>query len=110
MENVAEEPAFRRHLPRSRCAVGKNVNIPAGSAATMVDAVSVLRDVTDIPTPRKAIAGTARVRLRRRQYRCRRCRTARRLGASESVILYRRTRDQMPAHDSEVKEARKRAD
>jgi 2-oxoacid:acceptor oxidoreductase delta subunit (pyruvate/2-ketoisovalerate family) len=32
-------------------------------------------------------------------------RTARRLGATEAVILYRRTRDRMPASDSEVQEA-----
>jgi len=32
-------------------------------------------------------------------------RTARRLGASEAVVVYRRTRDRMPAHDIEVQEA-----
>ena len=32
-------------------------------------------------------------------------RTAKRLGAEESIIVYRRTRDKMPAHDFEVKEA-----
>jgi 2-oxoacid:acceptor oxidoreductase delta subunit (pyruvate/2-ketoisovalerate family) len=32
-------------------------------------------------------------------------RTARRLGATESIIVYRRTRDRMPAHDFEVEEA-----
>ncbi|MFN8047229.1 MAG: FAD-dependent oxidoreductase, partial [Ancrocorticia sp.] len=32
-------------------------------------------------------------------------RTAKRLGAKDSVIVYRRTRDRMPAHDSEVTEA-----
>jgi 2-oxoacid:acceptor oxidoreductase delta subunit (pyruvate/2-ketoisovalerate family) len=32
-------------------------------------------------------------------------RTARRLGASEAVIVYRRTREKMPAHDPEVEEA-----
>ena len=32
-------------------------------------------------------------------------RTARRLGATEAVIVYRRTRDRMPAHDVEVEEA-----
>jgi 2-oxoacid:acceptor oxidoreductase delta subunit (pyruvate/2-ketoisovalerate family) len=32
-------------------------------------------------------------------------RTAKRLGATESVIVYRRTRDKMPAHDSEMDEA-----
>ena len=32
-------------------------------------------------------------------------RTARRLGATDAVIVYRRTRGQMPAHDIEVEEA-----
>ncbi len=32
-------------------------------------------------------------------------RSARRLGAAEAVIVYRRTRDRMPAHDVEVEEA-----
>jgi 2-oxoacid:acceptor oxidoreductase delta subunit (pyruvate/2-ketoisovalerate family) len=32
-------------------------------------------------------------------------RTARRLGAAEAVVVYRRTRDRMPAHDIEVTEA-----
>jgi NADPH-dependent glutamate synthase beta subunit-like oxidoreductase len=32
-------------------------------------------------------------------------RTARRLGAAEAVVVYRRTRDRMPAHDIEVEEA-----
>ena len=32
-------------------------------------------------------------------------RTARRLGASDAVVVYRRTRDRMPAHDIEVQEA-----
>ena len=32
-------------------------------------------------------------------------RTARRLGADDAVVVYRRTRDRMPAHDFEVEEA-----
>ena len=32
-------------------------------------------------------------------------RTAKRLGAEEAIIVYRRTREQMPAHDFEVEEA-----
>jgi NADPH-dependent glutamate synthase beta subunit-like oxidoreductase len=32
-------------------------------------------------------------------------RTSRRLGAAEAVVVYRRTREQMPAHDTEVQEA-----
>ena len=32
-------------------------------------------------------------------------RTARRLGAEEAIIVYRRTREKMPAHDFELEEA-----
>jgi 2-oxoacid:acceptor oxidoreductase delta subunit (pyruvate/2-ketoisovalerate family) len=32
-------------------------------------------------------------------------RTAKRLGATEAIVVYRRTRDRMPAHDIEVEEA-----
>jgi NADPH-dependent glutamate synthase beta subunit-like oxidoreductase len=32
-------------------------------------------------------------------------RTARRLGASEAAVVYRRTRERMPAHDIEITEA-----
>ncbi|MEI2716203.1 MAG: FAD-dependent oxidoreductase [Candidatus Nanopelagicales bacterium] len=32
-------------------------------------------------------------------------RTAKRLGADEAIVVYRRTRDRMPAHDIEVQEA-----
>ena len=32
-------------------------------------------------------------------------RTARRLGADEAIIVYRRTREKMPAHDFELEEA-----
>src|SRR4030095_6431938 len=31
-------------------------------------------------------------------------RTARRLGAEEAIVVYRRTRERMPAHDFEVEE------
>jgi NADPH-dependent glutamate synthase beta subunit-like oxidoreductase len=32
-------------------------------------------------------------------------RTAKRLGATEAIIVYRRTREKMPAHDFELEEA-----
>jgi NADPH-dependent glutamate synthase beta subunit-like oxidoreductase len=32
-------------------------------------------------------------------------RTAKRLGADEAIIVYRRTREKMPAHESELQEA-----
>ena len=71
----------------------------------MVDAVSVLRGVTDEDAEDKPLLGRRVYVYGGGNTAVDVARTARRLGASESVILYRRTRDQMPAHDSEVKEA-----
>jgi NADPH-dependent glutamate synthase beta subunit-like oxidoreductase len=81
---------------------GKRAYVPAGEAARVLDAVSVLHDVAEGEPPllgRRVVVyggGNTAVDV---------ARTARRLGASESVIVYRRTRERMPAHDSEVQEA-----
>lgn len=82
--------------------IGKRAYIPAGESAKIMDAVSVLGGVEKGEKPllgRRVVVyggGNTAVDM---------ARTARRLGAEEAVILYRRTRDQMPAHDSEVEEA-----
>jgi 2-oxoacid:acceptor oxidoreductase delta subunit (pyruvate/2-ketoisovalerate family) len=82
--------------------LGRRAYLPAASAARIVDAVSVLRAVAEGETPllgrRVAVYGGGNSALDV-------ARTARRLGASEAVIVYRRTRDRMPAHDLEVREA-----
>jgi len=82
--------------------VGKRAYVPAGEAARILDAVSVLRDVADGAPPllgrRVVVVGGGNTAIDA-------ARTARRLGATESLVVYRRTRDRMPAHDSEVSEA-----
>jgi NADPH-dependent glutamate synthase beta subunit-like oxidoreductase len=82
--------------------LGKRAYIPAGSAARMLDAVALLRDMEDGTPPmlgrRVAVYGGGNTALDA-------ARTAKRLGAEESVVVYRRTRDRMPAHDSELQEA-----
>ena len=82
--------------------IGKRAYIPAGSAARMLDAVSVLRGMEGEEKPllgrRVVVYGGGNTALDV-------ARTAKRLGASESIIVYRRTREKMPAHDSEVEEA-----
>lgn len=86
----------------------KNIGVPAGSAASVMDAVSVLRDVEERGTAsdgEKPLLGRRVVVYGGGNTAVDAARTAKRLGATESVILYRRTRDQMPAHDSEVMEA-----
>jgi len=82
--------------------IGKRAYIPAGSAARMLDAVSLLRSMEGEERPmlgrRVVVYGGGNTALDV-------ARTAKRLGATESIIVYRRTREKMPAHDSEVEEA-----
>jgi NADPH-dependent glutamate synthase beta subunit-like oxidoreductase len=82
--------------------IAKRVDIPGPDAARIVDAVSFLRDMETGDTPlqlgRRVVVyggGNTAVDV---------ARTARRLGA-EPVIVYRRSREQMPAHDFEIDEA-----
>lgn len=79
----------------------KNAYIPGGDARHMLDAVSVLRSMEGEDEPllgRKVVVyggGNTAIDV---------ARSARRLGA-EPLIIYRRTREKMPAHDFEVEEA-----
>jgi NADPH-dependent glutamate synthase beta subunit-like oxidoreductase len=81
---------------------GKRAFIPAGDSAKIMDAVSYLHDVSGDRPPllgrRVAVYGGGDTAMDA-------ARTARRLGATDAVIVYRRTRGQMPAHDIEVDEA-----
>ena len=88
--------------------IGKNVNVPAAEASKIMDAVDVLREVEEdheAETGDKPLLGRRVVVYGGGNTAVDAARTAKRLGATESVILYRRTRDRMPAHDSEVTEA-----
>jgi 2-oxoacid:acceptor oxidoreductase delta subunit (pyruvate/2-ketoisovalerate family) len=82
--------------------IGKRAFIPAGEAARMLDAVSVLRGMEGEEKPllgrRVVVYGGGNTALDV-------ARTAKRLGATEAIIVYRRTREKMPAHDFEVEEA-----
>jgi NADPH-dependent glutamate synthase beta subunit-like oxidoreductase len=82
--------------------IGKRAYIPAGEAAHIVDAVSLLRSMEGEEKPllgrRVAIYGGGNTAIDA-------ARTAKRLGAEEAIVVYRRTRDRMPAHDFEVEEA-----
>ncbi|MCI1788827.1 MAG: NAD(P)-binding protein [Actinomyces sp.] len=82
--------------------IGKRAYIPAGASAKVMDAISVLGEVAQGEKPllgrRVAIYGGGNTAIDA-------ARTAKRLGASEAIIVYRRTRDRMPANDSEVTEA-----
>ena len=81
--------------------IGKRAMIPAGDAAKIVDAVSVLRSMEGEDKPllgRRVVVyggGNTAVDV---------ARTVKRMGA-EPIIVYRRTRDKAPAHDFEIEEA-----
>ncbi len=82
--------------------LAKKVDIPAPDAVKILDAVSFLRGMETGDAPlhlgRRVVVyggGNTAVDV---------ARTARRLG-TEPVIVYRRTREQMPAHDFEIDEA-----
>ncbi len=82
--------------------LGKRAYIPAGSAAKVLDAVSMLHGLEEGERPllgrRVAVYGGGNTALDA-------ARTAKRLGASEAIVVYRRTQDRMPAHESELEEA-----
>jgi 2-oxoacid:acceptor oxidoreductase delta subunit (pyruvate/2-ketoisovalerate family) len=82
--------------------LAKRAYIPAGDADKILDAVSLLRsmEIGDPPKlgRRVLVYGGGNTAMDA-------ARTARRLGATETIIVYRRTRKQMPAHDFELEEA-----
>ncbi len=82
--------------------LSKRVEIPAMDAGPIVDAVSFLRGVASGERPvigrRVAIYGGGNTAMDA-------ARTARRLGAEEALIVYRRTREQMPALEEEAQDA-----
>ena len=107
--NVEDIPTTMRTGGFDACfvAIGahlaKRVDIPSPDAGRILDAVSVLRGMETGSEPpklgRRVVVyggGNTAVDV---------ARTAKRLGAEEAVIVYRRTREQMPAHDFEIDEA-----
>jgi len=82
--------------------IGKRAYIPAGDSARILDAVSMLHSMEAGERPllgrRVAVYGGGNTAMDV-------ARTAKRLGATDAVVVYRRTRDRMPAHDIEVEEA-----
>ncbi|MBL8422781.1 MAG: NAD(P)-binding protein [Candidatus Accumulibacter phosphatis] len=81
--------------------IGKRAMIPAGDAAKIIDAISLLRSMEGEDKPllgrRVVVYGGGNTAIDV-------ARTAKRMGA-EPLIVYRRTREKMPAHDFELEEA-----
>ena len=82
--------------------LSKRVDIPTVDASRMVDAVSFLHNVAAGEKPligrRVAVYGGGNTAMDA-------ARVAKRLGAEESIVVYRRTAEQMPAHAEEREEA-----
>jgi len=82
--------------------IAKRAFIPAKDSSRILDAVSVLRSMEGEEQPmlgrRVVVYGGGNTAIDV-------ARTAKRLGATEAIIVYRRTRERMPAHDFEVEEA-----
>jgi NADPH-dependent glutamate synthase beta subunit-like oxidoreductase len=82
--------------------LSRRVDIPAMDAARVLDAVTFLRGVASGERPvlgrRVAVYGGGNTAMDA-------ARVARRLGAEEPTIVYRRTRAQMPAHEEEAADA-----
>jgi NADPH-dependent glutamate synthase beta subunit-like oxidoreductase len=82
--------------------IGKRAYVPAGEAARILDAVSVLESMEG---PDKPLLGRRVVVYGGGNTAMDAARTAKRLGATDAVVVYRRNRERMPAHDFEVTEA-----
>jgi 2-oxoacid:acceptor oxidoreductase delta subunit (pyruvate/2-ketoisovalerate family) len=82
--------------------LSRRVEIPAGDSSHILNAVSLLHRVAENDPPllgrRVAIYGGGDTALDA-------ARTARRLGATDAVIVYRRNQERMPAHGDELEEA-----
>jgi NADPH-dependent glutamate synthase beta subunit-like oxidoreductase len=82
--------------------LSKRVDIPTRDAGPILDAVSFLRNVATGEQPvigrRVAVYGGGDTAMDA-------ARVARRMGAEEALIVYRRTREQMPAHEEEADDA-----
>ncbi|MGR8934736.1 MAG: NAD(P)-binding protein [Gammaproteobacteria bacterium] len=82
--------------------LSRRVDIPARDAGKILDAVSFLRQAASGTAPtlgrRVAIYGGGNTAMDA-------ARTAKRLGAEEALIIYRRDREHMPAHAFEADEA-----
>lgn len=82
--------------------LSRRIDIPAGDSARILDALNVLRGVAEGEPPRLGrqvvVYGGGNTAMDV-------ARTARRLGATDAVVVYRRTRERMPAQPFEVTEA-----
>ena len=96
----------RGHFDAAFLAIGAQLShrayVPAGQAARVLDALSVLGDAASGQRPQLGrtvvVYGGGNTAMDA-------ARTARRLGADDAIVVYRRTQAQMPANPIELEEA-----
>ena len=102
LDRVMKDGSFHACFLGVGAHIAKRAYIPAGDASKVLDAVSVLRGMEGAEAPllgrRVVVYGGGNTAIDV-------ARTAKRLGAEEAIIVYRRSREKMPAHDFEVEEA-----
>jgi NADPH-dependent glutamate synthase beta subunit-like oxidoreductase len=105
VEDLAKEKAegkFDAAFVAVGAHIGRRTDIPAKDAAPLMDAVKLLRDVELGNTPqlgrKVAVYGGGNTAMDA-------ARTSVRLGAEETLIIYRRDRENAPAHDAEIQDA-----
>jgi NADPH-dependent glutamate synthase beta subunit-like oxidoreductase len=102
IQNAMTEGGFDAVFLGVGAHIAKRAYIPAGATAKILDAVQVLRSMEGEDKPllgrRVVVYGGGNTAIDV-------ARTAKRLGAEEAIIVYRRTRDHMPARDLQLEEA-----
>ncbi|MGW5238518.1 NAD(P)-binding protein [Monashia sp. NPDC004114] len=102
LERERREGGFDAAFVAVGAHLSKRVDIPNQDTGRVLDALSFLRGVET--GERSSIAGRVAV-YGGGNTAMDAARVARRLGAEDTVIVYRRTREQMPAHEEEAREA-----
>jgi len=102
VEEEMKEGGFDAGFVAIGAHLSKRIDIPARDAGKMLDAVGFLKDVEQGEAPklgrRVAVYGGGNTAMDV-------ARVAKRMGASEAMIIYRRDREHMPAHEFEAEEA-----
>ena len=103
VESAFAEEGFDAVFVAVGAHLAKRTAIPAHAAGKILDAVSVLREMETGDEPpqlgrRVIVYGGGNTAMDV-------ARTVKRLGADEAMIVYRRSRKEMPAHDFEAEEA-----
>lgn len=102
LEKTIKEGGFDAVFLAIGAHLSKRVDIPGRDAGRMIDALGFLKGMDGRAVPkigrRVVVYGGGDTAIDA-------ARTAKRLGAEETILIYRRDRGHMPAHDFEVEEA-----